>query len=320
MTISVLGAGAFGTALACLFSAKASVTLWCRSRNHTLKMRETRVNHDRLPSVIIPNNVIITYDINQATQADIILLTIPMQSLRSVLDTYADFLTGKQLVVCCKGMEVSSHLGPLGVIRETFEGMNPALLTGPSFAHDIACELPTALVLACQNNEIALKLQEALTCQTLRIYRTFDTIGAELGGALKNVIAIACGTAIGAGLGESARAALMTRGFSEMVRLATALGGHPRTLSGLSGLGDLALTCGSEQSRNFCFGLALGSGSGYVPKSTIEGVATAKAMVTLAKDKKLDLPITETVAALVEGHTEVETAIRSLLSRPLNVE
>ena len=320
MKISVIGAGAFGTALACLFSTKASVTLWGRSRDHTLKMRETRVNETRLPNVVIPKNIIITNDINHATQADIILLTVPMQSLRSILDEYAGFFVGKQLVVCCKGMEVASQLGPVGVICDIFDGMNPALLTGPGFAHDIASKLPTALVLACQDNEVVLGLQRVLACKTLRIYRTSDTIGAELGGALKNVIAIACGTAIGAGLGESARAALMTRGFSEMVRLATALGGDSRTLSGLSGFGDLVLTCGSEQSRNFRFGLVLGSGSGDIPKSTIEGVATAKAMTSFAKDKKLDLPISETVSALINGHTEVKTAIRVLLSRPLNEE
>jgi len=283
-------------------------------------MKRTGFNEQHLPGVSIPEKIKITDSTHQAMACETLLIAVPMQALRSVLKEHEPYLTNQNLVACCKGMELTTHLGPVGVIADILPQANPALLTGPSFAQDIASRLPTALTLACANSDKALELQQTLACDTLRIYRTTDTVGAELGGALKNVIAIACGTAIGAGLGDSARAAIMTRGFTEMVRLAAILGASRHTLSGLSGLGDLALTCTSKQSRNYRMGLSLGSGNTDIPEATIEGIASARAIATLAQTKKIDLPITTTVADLVDGKVAVKSAIRSLLSRPLNKE
>ena len=192
--------------------------------------------------------------------------------------------------------------------------------TGPSFAADIARGLPTALTLACSDDVAGAMLLDALSTPALRLYRTTDTIGAELGGALKNVVAIAAGVVIGAGLGDSARAALMTRGFAEMNRLAQSLGARAETLAGLSGLGDLVLTCTSLQSRNFRFGSALGAGDAFDPSVTVEGAATAKAVSILAKQRGIDMPVATMVAALVTGTISVEDAVAALLARPLKKE
>ena len=318
--ISVLGAGAFGTALACALSAREPITLWSRSQSHANEMRKTRMNTTRLPNIILPNNITITSDTRLATQSDTLLLAVPMQSLRNLIDKLQTSLVGKNLIACCKGQELSTHLGPIAVIHATVTPATAALLTGPSFAQDIAAGLPTALTLACQEPQDAKLLQHQIACETLRIYRTTDIVGAELGGALKNVIAIACGTVIGAGLGESARAALMTRGFAEIVRWAKHLGAQSSTLYGLSGLGDLALTCSSEQSRNFQFGLAIGAGKVGDRKKTVEGIATALSIAEVAKSEQFDMPITTTVAALVKSETDVATAIHALLSRPVAYE
>ncbi len=274
------------------------------------------MNPTRLPNIILPNNVTITADTKFATQSDTLLLAVPMQSLRNLLVKLEASLVGKHLIACCKGQELSTHLGPIGVIHSTVTQVTVALLTGPSFARDVASGLPTALTLACQDPKAAEILQQQIACETLRIYRTTDIVGAELGGALKNVIAIACGTVIGAGLGESARAALMTRGFAEVVRWAKHLGAQSSTLYGLSGLGDLALTCSSEQSRNYQFGLAIGAGKVGNQSNTVEGVATSISIAEVAKSEQFDMPITTTVAALVRGETDVATAIHALLSRP----
>lgn len=194
------------------------------------------------------------------------------------------------------------------------------MLTGPSFAADIARGLPTALTLACADASAAEEMQRVLTTSTLRLYRTTDVIGAELGGALKNIIAIAAGAAIGAGYGDSARASIVTRGFAEMGRLAGALGARPETLNGLSGLGDLVLTCTSEQSRNFRYGLALGAGRPFAQGTTVEGAATARAVSALARQKAIEMPISDLVAGLAEGRIAMKQALDILLNRPLKEE
>lgn len=320
MRTAVIGSGAFGTALAISLSQKAPITLWSRSAEQVRMIQETRVNARRLPDMRVPQDVIATTDIAEATLADIILLAVPMQQLRRTLITHASAFVGKTLVACCKGVELGSHHGPIRIIQESVPNTHAALLTGPSFARDIAQGLPTALTLAMAEEDRGQDVQQALTTATLRVYRTTDTIGAELGGALKNVIAIACGAVMGAGLGESARAALMTRGFAEMVRFASTQGADPRTLSGLSGFGDLALTCTSPQSRNYQLGLALGSGSNTMPSATVEGVATAKSVAQQAQEDGLDLPVTQTVAALVSGDIDLQTAVADLMARPLKKE
>ena len=317
MSVSVLGAGAFGTALAISLAGKGPVTLWARD---TGDMRQRRENSRRLPGCPFPEALSVRGDLARAAEAETLLLAVPMQKLRTVLKENAAALSGKYLVACCKGIELSTGIGPVSVIAQTIPSATPAILTGPSFAADIARGLPTALTLACADADAGHRLQETLTTANLRLYRTTDTTGAELGGALKNVIAIASGAAIGAGLGESARAALMTRGYAEMQRLAAHLKAEPTTLAGLSGFGDLTLTCTSEQSRNYRLGQSLGAGRGFDTDTTVEGAATARAVDALARDAALDMPITRAVAGLLDGEFDVARAMDTLLTRPLKEE
>lgn len=320
MTVAVLGAGAFGTALAIALGRADPVTLWARSPAQARDMILKRVNAARLPDAPLPDSLVVTADIAQAAAAEILLLCLPMQKLRGFLETHPAALTGKVLVACCKGMELETGLGPLEVIAQVLPKSRGALLTGPSFAQDIAHGLPTALTLACTDRHLGEALQQRLSNTTLRLYRTTDVVGASLGGALKNVVAIACGAAMGAGLGESARAALITRGNAEMQRLALHKGADPATLSGLSGFGDLVLTCTSPLSRNYRLGLSIGSGSGFDPKITVEGAATARAVSGFAAAQGLDMPISAMVAALVEKRLDVSEAMEVLLSRSLKEE
>ena len=317
MSIAVLGAGAFGTALAISLAQNSRVTLWARALGD---MQARRENTARLPGCPLPAGLILTDKIGVAAEAKTILLAIPMQKLRTMLTAHAALLGGKRLVACCKGIELETGLGPVSVINAIVPTANAAILTGPSFAADIARGLPTALTLACADQDVGRALQQSLTTPNLRLYRTTDTVGAELGGALKNVIAIACGTAMGAGLGESARAALMTRGYAEMQRLAAKLNASPSTLAGLSGFGDLTLTCTSQQSRNYRLGLAMGAGTAFDASTTVEGVATARAVDALARRLDLDMPITAAVTALLDEKLDVTSAMKSLLTRPLKEE
>ncbi|MDE4100287.1 NAD(P)-dependent glycerol-3-phosphate dehydrogenase [Phaeobacter gallaeciensis] len=320
MSVSVLGAGAFGTALAISLAGNGPVTLWARNKAHADDMQTSRRNETRLPGVDLPSELTVTSDLAEAAESDTILLSVPMQQLRGLLMAEGDALAGKALVACCKGIELSTGMGPVSVIRDCLPQAQAALLTGPSFAADIARGLPTALTLACEDPGLGLSLQEQLTTANLRLYRTTDTVGAELGGALKNVIAIACGAVIGAGLGESARAALMTRGYAEMQRMALACGARAETLAGLSGFGDLTLTCSSDLSRNYRLGFAIGRGESFDPSITVEGAATARATAAKAKDMRLDMPITQTVVALLDGRLTIHDATAQLLSRPLKEE
>ncbi|MGP6088607.1 NAD(P)H-dependent glycerol-3-phosphate dehydrogenase [Antarctobacter jejuensis] len=316
MSVAVLGGGAFGTALAVALGRKGPVTLWAR---HSAEMMEHRQS-PRLPGVILPETVKVVSDLTQATQHDSLLLAVPMQQLSVLLDQIDAPLSGQFLVACCKGIDLTEGLGPCGLIARHKPQAVPAILTGPSFAADIARGLPTALTLACSDAAAGRQLQATLSTPVLRLYRSDDTIGAELGGALKNVIAIACGACIGAGLGDSARAALMTRGFAEMQRLAARLGAAPETLTGLSGLGDLTLTCTSDGSRNYRFGVALGQGETFDPEVTVEGAATARAAAGLAANLGLPLPVCTAVADLTQGNLTVPQAMDTLLSRPLKDE
>lgn len=318
--ITILGAGAFGTALAISLSRRGPVALWAHDPEHAAELRRTRENRRRLPGMSLPENVSISGELEDISPRTPCLLSVPAQKLRGLLETQAAALSNRPLVACCKGIELTTGLGPTRIIADLVPSATPAILTGPSFAADIARGLPTALALACSDIATGSRLQEALTTPNLRLYRTADTIGAELGGALKNVMAIACGAAIGARLGESARAALMTRGFAEMNRMATSLGAEPETLSGLSGFGDLVLTCTSEQSRNYRFGQSLGDESRFDPDVTVEGAATARAVQRRARELGIDMPITQAVTALLDDELRVEQAMDMLLSRPLKEE
>ncbi len=313
--IGVAGAGAFGTALAVALARDGrAVRLWGRDVAGLAAGRESA----RLPGVRLPENVTVTAEIADLGGLEAVLLAVPMQALGGVLREAA-FDAGA-LVACCKGVDLTALTGPAAVMAAARPKARVALLTGPSFAADIAKGLPTALTLACADDAAGERLQHLLSTPVLRLYRTTDVTGAELGGALKNVVAVAAGVVIGVGLGDSARAALMTRGYAEMVRLALALGARAETLAGLSGLGDLVLTCGSEQSRNFRFGLALGRGEAFDAGVTVEGVATARAVARLAAERGIDMPVTAMVAALVEGRIDLSSAIQSLLTRPLKAE
>ena len=316
--IAVLGAGAFGTALAVALGRTGAVTLWARDAGQVAEMTRTRQNAARLPGVALPPSVEVTGDLARV-RVRTLLLAMPMQQLGAFVAHHAEQLGGRDLIACAKGVDLTTLTGPSALIAAACPDATVAVLTGPSFAADIARGLPTALTLACADEAAGRRLQQVLSTPALRPYRTTDVIGAELGGALKNVIALAAGMVIGAGLGDSARAALMTRGYAEMVRLATALGARPETLAGLSGLGDLVLTCTSDQSRNFRHGAALGAGR-PPPAATVEGIATARAVARLAGRHGIDMPITAMVDAVVDDKLTVAQAIEALLSRPLKEE
>jgi glycerol-3-phosphate dehydrogenase (NAD(P)+) len=311
MTVAVLGSGAFGAALAATLGREGPVVLWGRSQT------DRRIR--KLPDLDLPEAVQVTNDIARTDMADIVLLALPMQQLGQFIDSHAARLRHRPLVACCKGVDLRSGLGPVEILAR-LSGPAPAVLTGPSFAADIARGLPTALTLACEDEALGARLQARLSTSVLRLYRSTDVIGAELGGALKNVIAIAAGAVIGAGLGDSSRAALMTRGYAEMLRFALARGARAETLAGLSGFGDLVLTCTSQHSRNFCYGLALGAGQDFDQTTTVEGAATARAVTQIARTDGLDMPISTMVAALVDGRISVTDAMQNLLNRPLKQE
>lgn len=316
MSIGVLGGGAFGTALAIALSRDGSqVALWTRDAQDAEAMRRTRKSGRALPGLDLPDSLTIA---TRIPDAQVQLIAIPAQSVRSFLDVHKNTLAGHTLISCAKGVERGTGLGPVDVILSVLPDARAGCLTGPSFAVDIGRGLPTALVLAMCDDATAI--QALLNRPALRIYRTGDIPGAQLGGALKNIVAIAAGIAIGAGLGDSARAAVIARGFAEMVRYARAKGAERETIQGLSGLGDLVLTCTSEKSRNFAAGQKLGAGQPLNPAVTVEGIATAQAVSEEAAEQEIDMPLTAAVAAVTEGRLDIPTAIETLLARPAGKE
>ena len=310
--IAIAGAGAFGTALAIALSKSGrKVRLIGRDCEQLLATRMSK----RLPHFFIPEPVEIT-EKAECSEDEVLLLAVPMQSLN-------DWLGGllgapHAMLACCKGIDLKTLNGPSQILSEHSSGP-AAIMTGPSFAEEIAKGLPTALTLAT-DHRIGPELQSLLSTDTLRVYLSDDPRGAELGGGLKNVVAIACGIAIGAGFGESARAALMTRGFAEISRIAETLGARRETLAGLSGLGDLMLTCSSKLSRNYSFGIALGAGIERPQNTTVEGIATTRGICRLASEKDVDMPIANTVRAVIDGELTSIDALEYLLSRPLAKE
>lgn len=316
--IGILGAGAFGTALGiALAQADRRVCLWARDSIQARSMQSERRNSARLPMAAFPKGLHATDDLGEAASAPIVLLAVPTQQLRAVVSTHQAALRGRVLIACCKGVELGTGLLPTQVLEDAIPGAETGVLTGPSFAEDIALGKPTALTLASAGHG-GETLQTALATYNLRLYLTDDVIGAQLGGALKNVIAIAAGITIGAGLGESSRAALMTRGFAEINRLAQSRGAHAETLLGLSGFGDLVLTCTSEKSRNFRYGLSIGAGKNPDATATVEGVMTAHAVAENADPDML--PVACMVSALLKGRVGLDQAKDLLLSRPLRHE
>ncbi len=319
--IGVIGAGAWGTALAnAAARAGRQVTLWTRDPAHAAEMAATRTNPSRLPGAALEPDITPTADLTQAGRADAVLFVTPAQTLNTLAPALALAMRPlSPLVLCAKGIDrATGHfLGDLAA--DALPGRPIAMLSGPSFAIDVARGLPTAVSLACADAVIAEALAGALSSASFRLYHGTDLRGVEIGGAAKNVLAIACGVAIGKGLGESARAALVARGFAELRRFAAAYGAKAETLMGLSGLGDLVLTCGSAQSRNFSLGLELGRGvspDAATGGKLAEGALTAPVLVDLARARGVEMPIAEQVAALVAGRVTVEAAMGALLARP----
>ena len=326
-TAGVVGAGAWGTALAQLCAwAGLGVTLWTREPALAAAIGETGRNDLYLPGVDLAPTIRATPNLRDLATADLILATTPAQHLRGVLEALRPHVgAGTPAVLCAKGVEQGSLKLMTQVLAEALPQARAAVLSGPSFAADVAQGLPTAVTLACPDRALGEALARALATPTFRPYLTDDLIGAEAGGAVKNVLAIACGVVEGRGLGRSAHAALITRGFVEMTRLGVALGGRAETLAGLCGLGDLVLTCSSPQSRNMSAGLALGRGETLQAalagkRSVAEGVASAPAVRALARRLGVEMPICEAVASILAGEIGVERAIEELLSRPLKSE
>ena len=326
-SVGVLGAGAWGTALAQVCArAGLAPLIWAREPEVARSISQTRENALFLPGVLLEAGIVATADAAELAGADFILAVTPAQHLRASLAGLAGGVRpGTPVVLCATGIEAGSLKLMTEVLAETIPQAAPAVLSGPSFAAEVARGLPTAVTLAASDLALAGRLAAAMATPAFRPYTTVDMIGAEAGGAIKNVLAIACGVAEGRGLGRSAQAALITRGFAELTRLAVALGGEAETVAGLCGLGDLVLTCSSPQSRNMSLGLALGRGESLEAAlagklSVAEGVASAPAVTALAARHGVETPICEAVRAILAGESEVGTAIAGLLSRPLRSE
>jgi len=320
MTVCILGTGAFGTALAIALSDTHDIHLWGRNANTVAEVEAQREN-SKLPGAVLGPAITVTSDAKAAIQgADFILSAIPLQSTHTTLADLVGYFEGQPLIGCSKGVDLTTGMGGYSILRASYPDGPVGLLTGPSFAADIAQGLPTALTLAADASQEVSSWQSELSVDTLRLYVSHDPVGAELGGALKNVIAIASGATMGAGLGESARAALITRGQAEITRCAVQLGARPETLSGLSGFGDLCLTCTSDKSRNYRFGAALGQAKPFDPSITVEGKDTALALLPIMQRLEIDMPITKAVAGLCSGTITVSQTLAALMARPLRKE
>lgn len=323
----VLGAGAWGTALAqVLVRAGRDVTLWAYEPDLAETINRTHENSLYLPGVPLEPALRATGELAVMAEVDAVLLVTPAQHLRRVARDLKPWLRpGTPAVICSKGIEQGTGKLMTEMLVEELPAALPAVLSGPSFAREVAEGRPTAVTLACADSEIAEGLVRSIGLATFRPYSSTDLIGVEVGGAVKNVLAIACGIVDGKEFGASARAALTTRGFAEMTRLALALGGRAETLAGLSGLGDLVLTCNSPQSRNMSLGMSLGQGRTLEEvlgsrTSVAEGVYSATAVRALARARGIDMPIVEAVAAIVTGEAGVDQSIEALLARPFTSE
>jgi glycerol-3-phosphate dehydrogenase (NAD(P)+) len=323
--IAVIGGGAWGTALAQTCArAGRKVALWEHEPANAAQLagkRESRF----LPGVRLDDGIAVARELAEAADAQAILLVVPAQAMRSAVTRLAPLIAPRTpLVACAKGIEHGTRKFMTQVIAECAPQATPAILSGPSFAADVARGLPTAVTLAAHDESLAEALAKAIASRSFRPYQSADVRGVEIGGAAKNVLAIAAGIVTGRGLGASAAAALTTRGFAELVRFGRAYGAKPETMMGLSGLGDLILTCSSPQSRNFSFGANLGKGRAvdgiHAATGLAEGAFTAPVLLEMARAKAVDMPISEAVAAMLDGRMTVDEAIESLLTRPLRSE
>ncbi|MBB4954846.1 glycerol-3-phosphate dehydrogenase (NAD(P)+) [Agrobacterium vitis] len=320
--IAVIGAGAFGTALATVMAleGRSRVTLIGRDPSLMADLRNDHLHDAALPGVVLPDGLDFTAEPDAVADAEIVLFAMPSQAQADAAATYGPYLRADATVVtCAKGIDRQTARLLSEILEEKLPHHPVAVLSGPGFAMDIARGLPTAMVLAASSLEQADELARALSTRTFRLYASDDRIGVQLGGALKNVLAIACGIVEGRGLGDSARAALISRGLAEMSRLVVAMGGKADTVRGLSGLGDLVLTATSHQSRNLRYGLALARGDdagGYL----VEGAFAAAVSARLAEGHQLSMPITEAVASIIEGSLDIDRAVDALMTRPITTE
>jgi glycerol-3-phosphate dehydrogenase (NAD(P)+) len=325
-TLGVVGAGAWGTALAIAgLAAGSDVRLWARTPETAARLTASRRNKYYLPDVALPLELEITSDLAALADGRPLLLAVPSAYLTEILEQLIPLLSSDAgLVLCAKGFDPASGRNVLDILTEAAQSARIGLLSGPSFAADVARGLPTAVTLASRDSGLIAQIQARLGHPRFRLYPTDDMIGVEIGGAVKNVLAIACGVADGRGFGDSARAALITRGLAEIMRLGAALGARIETLVGLAGLGDLVLTCTSGQSRNYALGLALGQGLSLEDarrrgRGVAEGVSTAAALAALALSRGIDMPIVEAVNAVLHRGARVEDAIAGLLARPFPI-
>jgi glycerol-3-phosphate dehydrogenase (NAD(P)+) len=321
--IAVVGGGAWGTALAltCVRAGRA-VSLWESDRANAAHLAEHRESRF-LPGVPLEDRITVVPNLADAAQAPAILVVVPAQAVRAVTTELAPLIrAATPVIVCAKGIERGTQKFMTEVVAECAPKAAAAILSGPSFAADVARGMPTAVTLAASDDKLARELARAIGSAGFRPYHSTDVRGVEIGGAAKNVLAIAAGVVIGRGLGASAQAALTTRGFAELVRFGRAYGAKPETMMGLSGLGDLLLTCSSPQSRNFSFGVSLGRGQKptEIHGGLAEGVFTAPVLLAMARERAVDMPIAAAVAALLDGTMSVDQAIESLLTRPLKAE
>ncbi len=322
--IAVVGSGAFGTALATVFALEGRhpVTLVGRQPNLMADLRDDRMHDAALPGVPLPDSLQFSAEPDAVAEANVVLFAMPSRAQLDAARYYGPYLSkNAAVVICAKGLDRAERL-LTDVVSAELPKTPLAVLSGPGFASDIARGLPTAMSLGAQDPVLAERLAQVLSGRSFRLYASPDVIGVQLGGALKNVLAIACGIVEGAGLGESARAALISRGLAEMSRLVEAMGGNADTVRGLSGLGDLVLTGTSHQSRNLNFGISIGKGE---PVQTaggplVEGAFAASVAARLGRKFSVDLPITDAVAAIIDGRLDVMTAMEQLMTRPIKAE
>lgn len=304
-----------------LAGAGRAVTLWARDADTVSAINDTNLNPRYLPDVTLASNLVATTEMAKAAAADVVLAVTPAQQFSDLCGELAKIMEANAtLVMCSKGIDQSSGKLLSELARVHLPRQSLAVLSGPSFASDVARNLPTAVTLAADTLDQAKALANTLSAPNFRIYASDDIIGAELGGALKNVLALAVGAVRGMQLGASAEAALIARGFAEISRIAVGFGADPQTLSGLSGLGDLVLTCSSPQSRNFSYGMALGRNQDLGNLPLAEGVYTARIAATIARERGIDAPIIAMVADVLDGKVQINKAVAMLLARPLKTE
>jgi glycerol-3-phosphate dehydrogenase (NAD(P)+) len=320
--LAVIGAGAWGSALACIgVRGKHETVVWSRNADQVDSICRTHRNPDYLGDLVLDQEITATADLAGALDgADVVLLSVPAQSLGEVVGAFPPLEADAVLVTTCKGIDRNTMQLPAGIVRLHQPSHAVAALSGPSFAHDVVQGLPTAVTIASDSGETADRVAGLLSTASFRCYSSDDILGVELGGALKNVLALAVGAARGMQLGASAEAALVARGFAEILRLSTAMGARPETLMGLSGLGDITLTCSTPQSRNFTYGMALGKGDNLHGLKLAEGAFTASVAQRLAAEHGVSMPITDAVVDVLEQKVTAREAVSQLLTRPLRRE